>query len=399
MMPDTMGAVGPDHIVEFITGRYSVYRKSDHRRVQSQTLDQFWVDAGAGTINRTLDSRLVYDPFSRRWFATSSHVAFPDNPYTLLLAVSRSSDPMEGWTGFTLVRDPRARGHADFPRLGLDADAVYVKAGIEGDEDCEQVIVVAPKSDLLASTPTVANAAVLGGMECFGGLSPALNLDGSGGPFHLFQSEPSDGKASLVTITGPLHAPVMTRRDVATHALPSAPPAEQPAAQTQKPGIRVFYSITAASVLRHGTIWSVETVGHKDRAAIRWLEVDPKSATVVHEGLITDPQLHLYNASIAVNEFGNVVIACNGSSVSQFVGIYAVAGVTDASGDTTFGRPLLVKAGVDDFGINHWGDYSATVVDPLDPARFWTFQEWVSGDDVYSTEITELVVPLNRRPR
>ncbi|HXD40094.1 MAG TPA: hypothetical protein VN649_06000, partial [Ramlibacter sp.] len=37
-----------------------------------------------------------------------------------------------------------------------------------------------------------------------------------------------------------------------------------------------------------------------------------------------------------------------------------------------------------------WGDYSATVVDPRHPLRFWTFQEWPSAQDVWSTQITEL---------
>jgi hypothetical protein len=175
-----------------------------------------------------------------------------------------------------------------------------------------------------------------------------------------------------------------------------APPAEQPAAPAPKPGIRVFVRITAAPIVRNGAIWSVETVGHEERAAVRWLEVDAEKATLLQEGVISDPELHFYNGSIAVNDAGNVVIGFNGSSVSQFVSVYAVAGATDASGKTVFGRPALVKAGVDDYGLAHWGDYSATVVDPTDSSRFWTFQEWVSGDDVYSTQISELIVEARR---
>ena len=77
---------------------------------------------------------------------------------------------------------------------------------------------------------------------------------------------------------------------------------------------------------------------------------------------------------------------------------YAVLGRT-LSGITTFGRPVLLKAGVagyfEDFGAgrNRWGDYSATVADPADPFVFWTFQEFVSSEDVWSTQITQLLPP------
>ena len=43
--PDTMGAVGPGHIVELINGRYAVYQK-DGTYVSGQSLNSFWTDAG-----------------------------------------------------------------------------------------------------------------------------------------------------------------------------------------------------------------------------------------------------------------------------------------------------------------------------------------------------------------
>jgi len=41
----------------------------------------------------------------------------------------------------------------------------------------------------------------------------------------------------------------------------------------------------------------------------------------------------------------------------------------------------VLKAGeakffVDDFGVNHWGDWSATVVDPVNDTDLWTIQEY-----------------------
>ena len=72
---------------------------------------------------------------------------------------------------------------------------------------------------------------------------------------------------------------------------------------------------------------------------------------------------------------------------------------------TSFGDPVLLKAGVSDYevtfgaGRNRWGDYSATTLDPDDPRRFWTIQEWVSETDIWSTQITQVsVVPVGVVP-
>jgi hypothetical protein len=57
--PDTMGAVGPDHIVELINGRYAVYDKNGVSQ-QSSSLNDFWTNAGvtyAGSF--TFDPRVV----------------------------------------------------------------------------------------------------------------------------------------------------------------------------------------------------------------------------------------------------------------------------------------------------------------------------------------------------
>jgi hypothetical protein len=40
--PDSMGAIGPNHFVEFINGRYAVYDKATGTLVQQRTLDEFW---------------------------------------------------------------------------------------------------------------------------------------------------------------------------------------------------------------------------------------------------------------------------------------------------------------------------------------------------------------------
>ena len=89
------------------------------------------------------------------------------------------------------------------------------------------------------------------------------------------------------------------------------------------------------------------------------------------------------------------MIGCNGSSTNSFVSSYTFVGET-VNGATTFGAPILLKAGTASYkdtvpgGSSRWGDYSATSVDPIDPTRFWTIQMVPSARQVYFTQITEL---------
>ena len=147
-----------------------------------------------------------------------------------------------------------------------------------------------------------------------------------------------------------------------------------------------------------GSIWAAQSTRVDGRVAVRWYEIDAATDILLQSGDVTDPTLDLYYPSIAVNQFDQVVIGMSGSSEQDFVGAYAAVGET-LGGVTHFGDPLLLHAGLAGFartnlynGRNNWGDYSATVVDPSDPHRFWTFQEYVQATDTYGVRITELIL-------
>jgi hypothetical protein len=70
------------------------------------------------------------------------------------------------------------------------------------------------------------------------------------------------------------------------------------------------------------------------------------------------------------------------------------------NGSLQFGELMLLKAGqasyqsADTTGVNRWGDYSATTVDPKDPSRFWTIQLYPTSSVAWATQITELLTPV-----
>jgi hypothetical protein len=152
---DTMGAVGVDHFVEMINGRYSVFRKSDHFNEGSLTLSQFWNGAFAntGSLGTTTsgDSRILFDHGSGRWFALGQDHAGG----TMFLGGSQGSDPriQSGgavpWNGF------QVGGGVDQPRLGVNADGVFAAAKVpiplEGEDGETSLLISFRKQPLVTS--------------------------------------------------------------------------------------------------------------------------------------------------------------------------------------------------------------------------------------------------------
>ena len=397
--PDSMMAVSEEHVVELINGAYRVYSKTDGQRLQATTLEGFWRLAGVVPKFFAFDPRVLYDPSTRRWFALA--VDDQNDANNFLVAVSRTSDPTAGWTAFQIPSDSANQLWADFPTLGMNAEGLFVTGNMFDFDDQSSFLVnvlVLPKEDLLAGTPSIARASIferIGPAEI--GISPHAVFDPDGFSDSGILLSDLSILASLVRsdITGSIFAPSFEGRTVIetqSFAFPLLAPQPGP-----KQDLEVCCSdnrFGASVVLQDGSIWAVSTVGLSGLPALRWLEIDAASNEILQTGVVTDDELAFYYGSIAVNELGQVVIGCNGSSESQFVSSYAVVGET-ANGVTTFGEPVLLAAGVSDYqrvfsGRNRWGDYSATVVDPSDPLSFWTIQEIVVEENVWATQITQI---------
>ncbi len=408
--PDTMGGVGSDHIVELINGRYSVYDKSTGQKVQTSTLRQFWSNAGVNRFD-IFDPRVVYDPFSERWFAVSA-ADRRSSASSFLIAASQTSDPTLGWTGFAIDGDSTNQRWVDYPSIGFNRDGVYLSANMFpiASGGIRTTIVAVPKNDLLGATPTVAGTTKFENNFTFDTgftVQPVVDLDNTGLPAALFSSfNTFSGSFKRSNITGDIISPSLDTAGGLVSVMPfsSRFSAEQPGSKQnlEIANGSVFHSNL---VLQNDSFWGVQTVDDgTGRAAMRWFQINANTNELQQEGLISDPNLDFYYGSIAVNEFNDVVIGFSGSGENQFVSAYAALGQT-VNGVTTFDTPLLLKEGVADYevtfgtGRNRWGDYSATVVDPNDPLTFWTFQEFVSAENIWSTQITELRINRDVEPK
>ena len=237
-------------------------------------------------------------------------------------------------------------------------------------------------------------------------LQPAICVDGSGrGEILATASIGFDTSGNFVTNMTLVGFRVQNQADpnpatLTTSSFLTVPPYTVPLDPSQPDGTTNLDDgdarISAKVYEVGGVLYAVHGTEVGDLAALRWYRINAASHAVLESGTISDPVKDLFYPSIAANAAGTVVIAYSASSVGTFVSSFAVVGKT-VNGITTFGAPLLLKAGTasyqntDTSGTSRWGDYSATCVDPSDPNRFWTTEEFPSSVTGWSTQVTELV--------
>jgi hypothetical protein len=412
--PDNSGGVGPDSIVSLMNGVFVVRNKTDGSVVKAVSGQEFWGDAGitlgdgpGSTFLGAFNQRIIYDPTESRWIAAAVSGESVDNK--VLLARSESSNPAGAWKAVSIPGNVGGDGKfADYTRLGVDANGVYIATdnytSLTGGFDSQSVFSL-PKADLMASTPSLANLAsfydVNTGVEFIGStVQPIINFGSVGSHAPLLGSGVENTETVLyrtnlmnTATAGAALTLEGTPIDVNAYARP--PAAAQPDG-SHAIGLQDYRF--KSNVYQVGNvIYAAHDIKAGNNAAIKWYKIDETTNEVIQEGILSDPNYDYYQASIAANANGDVVIGFNrsGLGVDGQISIFAVHGTT--AGDvTTFGSPILVKASTADayhYINTRWGDYTTTLVDPSDPNVFWTFQEFALANDAWATQITEIIVP------
>ncbi|MGH7993416.1 MAG: hypothetical protein ACREDQ_07865 [Limisphaerales bacterium] len=438
---DANGAVGPNYFVEFINGSFTVYNKSDGSGVVQISDMEFWSNAGpagggVGGINfassdTISDPRVIYDPVSQRWFA--SQVKYDGNASDpslesdfYLLGVSDTADPSGSWHVFSFLTVTGAVQFADFPTMGVDADAVYLSGDMYHGQSNSlgTSLTMIPKADLLANPPVITNrilfktmtytnrGAVLQPVTCFDGSSVGKILAaGSLGDDFLFHS---NLLATTMLNPGAANATLAPATNILVDEYTAPLDATQPDGTDTLADNDARFSARVYTV--GGVIYAVHNTEVDGRAAIRWYRINAANYALLESGTIADANLDLFYPSIGANGNGVVVIACNGCGPgpNEFISSYAYVGQT-VSGVTTYGNSILLASGSANYhDLNEqagaavesrWGDYSTVSVDPSDSTHFWTIQMlpvydadldlFGNGDAVvWQTQITELITSL-----
>ena len=394
--PDTHGAVGPSHLMVVLNTQIRIQTRTG-AALTTVSLDSFWAGMPgpwAGSNPSTFDPKVLYDPYNKRWMFTVT--ADGDEPTSaVLVAVSQTSDPTGVWNRYKVDVDSTGAAWADYPSLGFNKNWIVVTVNMFG---------VTPASGFKRSHIYAFNKAKLyagaatGFVKLFQDANgftqaPAITYDNAVNSLYLVEDWNGTSQLRISSLGGTAAAPTYS----ATHFFPNSPAPwnfNPPNGDDFAPQLGSTRKIQTNDsriqnvVYRGGSLWCVHTVflpgspSTPTRSSIQWWELTPTSAVVKQRGRIDDATGAKFYAfpSIAVNALKDVLIGYSRFSSQQYASAnYSFRAGTDAA--NTLRDVAVLKAGIapynKDFGSgrNRWGDYSSTVVDPLNDLDLWTVQE------------------------
>ena len=391
--PDSQGAVGPSNVVTMLNSQVRIQNRLG-TNLSTVTLSNWW--SSLGNVTNVYDPRITYDPYGKRWIAAAG--AEPGTSAAgLLIAVSQTTDPSGSWYRHRIKVDTNNTLYADYPILGFCGNWIVVTVNLfSGNTFASSRIYAFNRTNVYAGGTT---HTVIGLDRSTEGsfVAPAVTYDPGVTNMYLLGFWATGGTNSflrLYTITGPAASPTFT----ATSLFPGGPRyAPMPAAGHENfaPQLnntnRIFNNDARIQnvVYRNGSVWCTHNVflpagTNPTRTAVQWWQIRT-NGTVLQLGQIDDSSGVNFYAfpSIAVNRFNDVLIGYSRFSANQ----YASANYSFRSGSdsvTTLRTDTVLKAGEGIYfktfgqGGNRWGDLSATVIDPLNDADFWTIQEYAA---------------------
>lgn len=403
--PDTIGAVGPRHVMTMLNTQVRIHNRNGAVTYSTVGLGTFW----AG-LSGPFDPKIYYDNLSGRWIAVclgNKRSAASDWE----IIISATNDPTGAWTSYHFDGDGANTRWVDFPCVGMNDKWVAVTfnmfavPGVMPAPTTGPKMWVINKPELLAGGTTGFTEFDVGFDPDSGfTLQPAVCLEPGVADLYILDSSGWTGDPNgntnwlrMSRITGTAAAPQWS-------ALPGSGTVKAGFFPVQN---RFSNTILAAAqrdaatglhagdtrmcnvVYRNGRLWAVHSGGYPadtpDRNAIFWYELQPSlPSPIIQSGIIQSggPNAHYIYPSIGVNCGNDVCIGFTSTSPAIYPSAcYVTRLAGDAPGATSAtlyyrdGRAKYVKTSASD-SRNRWGDYSATVVDPLDDKTFWTLQEY-----------------------
>lgn len=233
--PDTMGAVGPNHVVTVSNNQMNIRNRQGVLLTQL-TLNAFWAGVtleGGITTPSTFDPKIIYDRFNDRFFfITSANSLAPSS--SVLFATTQTGDPTGTWNRYVFDTDPAATATAgrwaDYPTIGHNSQWIVVNYNVFNYAGSPAAttgyygpyVYVIPKSSAYANGPSVTSSLfqeaatacvspfnnILG---CGFTMAPAVNEDNVSTTNYLVEMWDSIfGQLRVSKLTGPAAAPVLT---------------------------------------------------------------------------------------------------------------------------------------------------------------------------------------------
>src|SRR6185369_11000749 len=452
--PDSMGTVGPTQFIVFVNGRIRSFTKAGVADgVINADPDVFFASVttpvgGSVVLDFTSDPQIRYDRFTGRWFMSiidvpctnASCTTTAANRWMVAVSDAASNGTITGstvWTFFQFQTDP-GTNFCDYPSLGVDVNALYIGCNMfssAGSFVGTNGYVVRKVSALAAGPLTVTMFANLAAGAGTGPESPrgVDNFDpGATEGYFVGPDNAVFGAITFRRVSSPGGlTPTISANIVVSVSTTTSPNPVTHLGNTGGNNGRLdslddrFFQ----AMVRNGRLWAahnfrVDATGVAStvaaaRNATRWYEFQnlTTTPTVVQSGTVFDSAATLAAArqywipSVVVTGQGHAVIGMSmaGTPIGAtpaFVGRLAGDTLSTMTGPPTvaagtFGTTTANYNPASDTGSStgrRWGDYSFTVVDPLDDMTVWTIQEYNQASNSYAVRVGKLVAPPPATP-
>ena len=392
--PDTHGAIDSNYCVTAVNSAVRIQTRAG-ASVSQVSLDAFWssVLPGGGSF----DPRVHYDPYTNRWIMVAVSGA-QSSTSSVLLAVSKTGNPTGDWWQFKITAYSAGDYWLDFPNVGINNKWITVSGVLfqntgGGYGGCKTFIF--NKSTVLsgASAPFTAITQTGSGNIC-----PAITYSNTLGSMFMVEAWNGGSRAMrLWKITGNVGSESMTSIGFPLADYPwwyQPFPVSGTSFGDNAPQLGVSNKINNGDnrvtqlIYRNNSLWFAHTIflpynasANPTRSAVQWWQTDTLG-NPIQIGRVDDSAAGKFFAypTIAVNNNNDALIGFSvfSSAMRPSAG-YALRLNTDAT--DSIRTPVVYRNGQNSYyktyggSKNRWGDYSATMVDPVNNTDFWTIQE------------------------
>jgi hypothetical protein len=425
--PDTSAALGPTQYIVTVNNNIRSFDKVTG--IADNALNIYTGDFFKSQITPMVapnyafisDPRVRYDRLSRRWFIMMIDVAVAVNatggtsylPNRIMIAVS-SGPIITNKSSFTffnfqadligLTPNPDTGTLADYPTLGIDANALYIGVNTYLQENgIGPSVFVIRKSSVMAAGPIVVTAFRQLGTWTLQGVD---NYDPNATEGY-FISAYFKNALRVMRIGTPGATPTLTSADVPVQdyaGFYKVPHLGGTAGDLIVAGDRLH-----SAHVRNGRLWIVHHVladatgtssAAGDRGASRWYEIKDISTatpTVVQSGTLfdaaaTNPKWH-YLPSIMVSGQGHVVVGINTSGKADYINSAVSQRFASDPLNSMQALTPYTTATAACNGDLRWGDYTDSTLDPEDDMTIWVIQKYCGGTGSPDMRVAQVLAP------
>lgn len=417
--PDTTGDLGPNHYVQWVNSRYSVYtltRDANNNITDFNLVSGFpkqgniiWQGFGGRCESDNDGDPIVqYDQLANRWVMTQ--FAISGTPYTQCVAVSTSPDPTGTYYRYAYSYNSDFN---DYGKMGVWSNAYYITYNMfrngrtfRGNRVCAleraQMLTGGAARQICAQTSNSYASllpADLEGTTLPPANSPNYLLSIGTSTLQFWKFAVNWSGAGSGTLTGPTTisgAASFSRACSGGTCIPQPGTSQR----LDSLGDRLMYRLSYRNLGTREALLVNHSVATNNVTGIRWYElanatgqtINSATPVVRQQGTFAPTTDYRWMGSAAMDNNGGIAIGYNISNATSIKpGIrYAYRGPNDTLGVLGNETNIMTGPGVQTGNqLSRWGDYSTMSVDPVDRCTMVFTTEFIptNGSFNWSTYI------------